>query len=109
METKSETDLEAIVQILSDTVPPSTQIGKAMTNSAADNLWRSFRQKYPAVFSVSPEEIKQWHLAQVEESEKEQNWTAVIFHLDRLLASGDKQESLRPRRLHAANRLTEKK
>jgi WD40 repeat protein len=48
------------------------------------DLWEHLRNKYPATFTVSPEDIAAWHEFQAEACESGQQWAAAIFHLERL-------------------------
>jgi WD40 repeat protein len=45
----------------------------------------SLKAKYPSRFTTSRQEISQWHRDQARLAERNQQWAAVVFHLDHLL------------------------
>jgi WD40 repeat protein/Flp pilus assembly protein TadD len=49
--------------------------------------WQALRARYPEDCSSSPAEVLAWHRRQVEACQGAQDWFAVVFHLDRLLAA----------------------
>jgi WD40 repeat protein len=49
--------------------------------------WQVLREKYPEQFAATPSEVVAWHRQEAEESEKEGNLTAALFHLDRAVAA----------------------
>jgi WD40 repeat protein len=73
-----------------------------LTRDALQTAWRTLRARYPADFSVSREQGLQWHRRQVEACERQQQWSAAVFHYDQLLAALPGEEGLRRRRAHAA-------
>jgi WD40 repeat protein len=48
--------------------------------------WGRLRSKNPDDFTVSDQEVAAWHKLQADESEAQMEWSAAIFHLERLLA-----------------------
>jgi tetratricopeptide (TPR) repeat protein len=53
---------------------------------SALNEWRDLRAKYPADFTVSPQQAIAWHQKETEECEAAEDWRAALFHLGRGLA-----------------------
>jgi tetratricopeptide (TPR) repeat protein len=47
--------------------------------------WRRLRQRYPNAFIVNAHQAFHWRQRQAEASLREKNWSAALFHLDRLL------------------------
>ena len=62
--------------------------------------WERMRRQYPSDFAASTDEVEAWHEFQAEISETQEAWSAVVFHLGRLL-------SLRPADQTLADRLVQ--
>jgi WD40 repeat protein len=61
---------------------------------ALQSKWQDLKGKYPALFSISPDEVSAWHEAQVLESEVLNQWVSASFHLKQLLSVRPKDEGL---------------
>ncbi|MBL7039887.1 MAG: protein kinase [Pirellulaceae bacterium] len=50
--------------------------------------WRRFRQRYPEYFRLDwpPEQIIAWHQLQADKYLRAKQWSAAVWHLDRLIA-----------------------
>jgi hypothetical protein len=59
--------------------------------------WQKLRAQYGATFSTSPEEVVNWHHFQAEDSERNHEWSAAIFHLKQLLSLTPADPSIAPR------------
>lgn len=58
-------------------------------------LWNRLRTQYPDDFSTTTNQILAWHHQQVLDSEKEQHWTAAVFHLEKELLLEPGNEALK--------------
>lgn len=60
----------------------------ALGSQGSDSLetaWKRFRNKYPATFVISTEEIEKWHEFQAEDCDIHRQWSAELFHLKQLI------------------------
>ena len=79
-------DLLRLAELLSGrALIPSGQSNSPQPDSL-QRLWERLRNEYPSSFTVSTREIALWHECQADACEVEQQWSAVAFHLERLLA-----------------------
>ena len=74
-----------LAQVLSAGTVTSEHLVAAPAESLK-TIWPRLRRAYPADFSTSEKEVAEWHQAQAEESEMDEQWFAAVFHLERLLA-----------------------
>ncbi|HWQ91763.1 MAG TPA: protein kinase, partial [Clostridia bacterium] len=58
------------------------------------SAWLQLRQKYGADFSVSPAEIAAWHEAEAQASESQGQWSAALFHWERVVEHGTHDSSV---------------
>jgi WD40 repeat protein/serine/threonine protein kinase/tetratricopeptide (TPR) repeat protein len=75
--------------------------GSGVTNLPADHWlqrWRGFRQRHPSHGRLDPGETLAWSRGEAATCEKDKQWSAAIWHLDRLLAAQPDQEHLHRRR-----------
>jgi WD40 repeat protein len=56
--------------------------------------WQQLRAKYPTAFTVSPSEVRAWHLFQAELSEGRRQWFAAAFHLSQLISNAPPDPAL---------------
>jgi WD40 repeat protein len=78
-------ELARLAEVLSASKVASEQLSQS-TAESLKRTWEQLRAVYPSDFSTSDEEIAAWHQRQADESEKSDEWFAVVFHLERLLA-----------------------
>jgi WD40 repeat protein/serine/threonine protein kinase len=79
-------DLRALARLLSgDALVVSGPSATPQTDHLKA-LWERLRAKYLSDFTASSEEIAAWHELEAAKSELAQQWFAVVFHLERLLA-----------------------
>jgi WD40 repeat protein len=98
-------DLRKLARLLSaNAVVPSGEVSPAHSDSL-DALWHQLRERYPAGFAASDEEVERWHEFMAEQSELEQQWFAVAFHLRHLLSLRPGDSSLSERFARAENHL----
>jgi len=84
-------DLVLLAALLSgNSVTPIAQLSSASTES----IWQRLRANCPSDFVTPTEKIAAWHEFQADESEIKKDWTAVIFHLGRLLALQPDEQSI---------------
>jgi WD40 repeat protein len=62
------------------------------------NALRRLQAKYPSEFQVTPQDLTEWHQQQADHSERIKEWTAALFHLDRLMALKQADPELLKRR-----------
>lgn len=67
--------------------------------------WPRLRSKYPKYFEVSPEEVRAWHMKELEDCETTEHWQGAVFHLDRLIELQPEDRPLRKRRERAQGEL----
>jgi len=67
--------------------------------------WERLRREYPTESTVSTDEIAAWHEFQAELSEGEGQWSAVVFHLERLLSLRPADQTLSVRLALARGRV----
>ena len=65
--------------------------GGDVVNLTADewlDRWRRFRQRYPEYFRLDwpPEQIIAWHGREADKNRRSKQWSAAVWHLDRLIA-----------------------
>ena len=78
---------------LGSTHPPGSRL----------TLWKELRAKYPTLFTVSAEELADWHDQQAALCEQRQCWRGALLHLDRLAALRPKDPDVARRRQAAAS------
>lgn len=76
-----------------------------LSKEALRERWDTLHTKYPDDFKTSPDQILSWHQRQGEESEAAKQWSALLFHLDRLLELQPNNPSLMQRRARARQEL----
>jgi hypothetical protein len=69
---------------------------------SVETIWQRFRTNDPSAFAVSAKDIVNWHEFQAQDSERQTQWFAAAFHLQRLL-------TLRPDDVSLTQRLTRAK
>jgi WD40 repeat protein len=78
-------DCVSLAKLLSgETSARSIEIGRQKAESVIKS-WERMRREYPADFAASADEIAAWHEFQAEISETQEEWSAAVFHLGRLL------------------------
>ena len=88
-------DLQKLADLLSGNTPNPHGGGMASTRTESlGSLWDQLRRKYPSTFTTSTAEIEAWHQFQAEQSEADKQWSAAIFHLNRLLRLRPNDSSL---------------
>jgi WD40 repeat protein len=98
-------DLRRLARLLSaNAVVPSGEV-KPSRSESLGALWDQLRERSPASFAASGEEVARWHELMAEQSELEQQWFAVAFHLQRLLSLRPGDSSLGERLARAENHL----
>jgi tetratricopeptide (TPR) repeat protein len=76
-----------------------------MTTLESHAAWEALRTRYPADFTVSPEQALAWHRREVEACLRERNAPAELFHLDALIQADPADGSSYARRGQAYARL----
>jgi WD40 repeat protein len=68
--------------------------------------WRSLREKYPATFERTRQQVLAWHRNEAQSFLATEQWPAALWHLDRLLAqaAGDRVYWAAKGRAHASLR-----
>jgi WD40 repeat protein/serine/threonine protein kinase len=56
-----------------------------VANEVRDD-WQDLRKRRPADFLARPEQVRRFHLGELEEAERSREWRAAGIHVDRLLA-----------------------
>jgi WD40 repeat protein len=96
-------DLRKLAALLSgNTMNPQGSGTVSPQSQSLDSLWLELHQKYPVLFTTSAAETDAWHSFQAEQCETAGQWTAAIFHLNRLLLLHPGDPSL-PARIAKAN------
>jgi len=97
-------DLVAIARVLSgDLIAPlASELDSKEPLALA---WQRLRATYPLSFAASSGKMAAWHESQAQESEREGQWGAVAYHLQRLAALRPLNDSLEQRLERAQQRL----
>ena len=74
----------AIAEILSGRQGADLGAGQLIDRDTLEGAWRELRAAALADFSVSPGEIRAWHLGQARNRERAGSWFAARFHLERV-------------------------
>ncbi len=94
IEEKPVDDLVMLGRLLSgNTIAPAGQLTPPRSETL-ETIWQRLGTKYPSDFAVSREEITAWHQHQAEDCEMQRQWFAAAFHLERLLAIRNGDQSL---------------
>ena len=98
-------DLRKIADLLSgETGAPSDGVG-ALPSGSSLRVWERLRRQYPNTFKTSPQENEAWHEFEAQQSENDQQWHAVVFHLEQLLSVHPADQSLLKRLAEAKQHL----
>jgi WD40 repeat protein len=98
-----EHDLLQLVEVVSGRTVDSAGQMVPLSGAALRQSLQAIQKKWPGV--LRPAEQRAWHLREAEASDREQQWFAAVFHLDRVMAEGAADPALRQRRELAAARL----
>jgi hypothetical protein len=92
-------DLLRLVQLLTGQRLDEGGNLTAVLQADARRAWDLLRPKYPTDFALpSAEDLRTWHQRQVDDAEDQEDWFAAKWHLERLLLTDPRQESLVRRR-----------
>jgi WD40 repeat protein len=110
LETRPLNDVRSLARLLASTHEILNLTSNDTPPRAIELLWNRLRARYPDDFSTTTNQIIAWHQQQILDSEKDENWAAAVFHLERklLLRPGDeevKDDLKRDRGLAAKARL----
>src|SRR5262249_13391059 len=75
-------------RMLANLLTGGTSATSDESSSRPDSLkaaWQKLRARYPSDFTASTDAVAAWHEFQAGASESEHDWTAVAFHLQKLL------------------------
>ena len=98
-------DLARMAQLLSGHQRDYTGGVLPQTSESLRDVWQKLRTEYPTDFAVSRNEIIAWHQREAAASEAEKNWSAAVFHWDRLIEAKPEEQSFRDRRASALKHL----
>jgi len=85
LEKRPVRELSVLTQLLSGAFPPLPPGFRGSQAEFLNGHWRQLRHRYPADFTVSPEQVSAWHLFQADQGEAQKEWRAAVFHLKRVL------------------------
>ena len=91
-------DLILLAQVLSGHRIDATGGVVPLDAGVLHTTWQALRSKYVETFTPSAREILAWHRREAEDCEVLAEWTAAIWHLERLIEAGPTQTSFRVRR-----------
>jgi WD40 repeat protein/tetratricopeptide (TPR) repeat protein len=98
-------DLLLLAQVLSGEAITRRFGSMPVERTARLSAWRALRARYPGRFATSPGQALAWHRRMADEFDRTGQWSAAIFHLDRLIAAEPAQWRLRARRAGLQARL----
>jgi WD40 repeat protein len=85
-DTRPVASLALLAQLLSGNQDQFNADAGPRANPPLDAQWRKLKAEYPGGFVTTQPEIIAWHLGETELSEKNGQWSAALFHLNKLLA-----------------------
>jgi hypothetical protein len=94
-------DLSELAQLLSGYQDSYSGVPSAHSFVDLERSWRRLRPLYPQDFSVSREEVMNWHQRQAAASEQEQQWEAAAFHRKFLAEAAPENRLFREREILA--------
>jgi hypothetical protein len=90
-------DLVRLAQLLSGQKLDERGRAILLEGHELQSLWDSVRSEYPANFRVRKEPATEWHRYLAELSERESDWFAAIFHLERLIEESPSSKAMQAR------------
>ena len=81
--------------------------GAVLPQPAEDlqTAWERLLAKRPKEFTVSPEDVINWHLREAEASEKQKQWSAAVFHWNYVVQARSDNQMYQDRLNHARDSL----
>jgi WD40 repeat protein len=101
-------DLSALASLLTGQLPEHGEEARGSQLSTGRKVsahWRELKGRYPATFAITPAELIYWHVTQSERAESDQQWSAVVFHLQRLLVLSPTNQVFAERLAQAQSKL----
>jgi hypothetical protein len=98
-------DLLTLAELLSATLVDIAATAASRDAETPRRSWQTLRPKYSSDFVTTVSDVIAWYRRQADECEAVGNWSAAIFHLDRLIAAQPGDSSLRDRRAKAVTKL----
>jgi serine/threonine protein kinase/WD40 repeat protein/tetratricopeptide (TPR) repeat protein len=99
-------ELCLLTELLSGHRIHESDVARLTTKEWLDR-WRLFRERHPNYFQLEPGDHLAWHRQQADEAEGANQWFAVVWHLDPLIAAEPLEAALRSRRALALLQLRE--
>jgi len=107
VEAKPMEDVVALADLLSGGGVTGMERRHSLKKESSASIWRRLRTLYPVDFTTTPTQVATWHEFEAEEADRQQQWAAVVFHLERLLSFRPKDARLMERIARAKKNVAE--
>jgi WD40 repeat protein len=104
-ETRSLKELARLAKVLSGHELDLTGAVLPQTPDDLQKTWEGLLPNRPKEFTVSPEDIINWHVREAEGSEKEKQWSAAVFHWNYVVQARPDNQAYLDRLNHARDSL----
>ncbi|MBM3835432.1 MAG: hypothetical protein FJ403_19580 [Verrucomicrobia bacterium] len=103
-DSRAAEDLVSLAQMLAGHENLETSVALVTTERTLCDIWRNLRDHYPEDFATSEKANLDWHNREAEAAESTNQWSAALFHINRMLEGKREDRALveRARRARSA-------